>query len=59
MIKHTKSKLTEPTRAAPSAVPIVAIGASAGGLEALQELLSAMRFPCDHAIFVIQHLGKL
>ena len=37
-------------------MPIVAIGASAGGLEALQELLSAMRFPCDHAIFVIQHL---
>lgn len=36
--------------------PIVAIGASAGGLEALEEFLSATPENCDIAFVVIQHL---
>ena len=36
--------------------PIVAIGASAGGLEAVSELLSALPATSDMAYVVIQHL---
>ena len=36
--------------------PIVAIGASAGGLEALEQFLSATPENCDIAFVVIQHL---
>ncbi|MGF7153499.1 two-component system CheB/CheR fusion protein [Novosphingobium gossypii] len=39
-----------------SCVPIVGIGASAGGLEALREMLSAARLPTDMAFVVVQHL---
>ncbi|PNU02223.1 CheR family methyltransferase [Novosphingobium guangzhouense] len=37
-------------------VPIVGIGASAGGLEALREMLSAARLPTQMAFVVVQHL---
>jgi hypothetical protein len=37
-------------------VPVVAIGASAGGLEALLELLSALSFDTGTAFIYIQHL---
>lgn len=39
------------------AFPIVAIGASAGGLEALSELISALPPHGDMAYVVVQHLG--
>jgi two-component system, chemotaxis family, CheB/CheR fusion protein len=38
--------------------PIVALGASAGGLEALFEFLSARPLPTDMAYVVIQHLDR-
>jgi two-component system CheB/CheR fusion protein len=38
------------------AFPIVAIGASAGGLEAVSELLAALRPKSDMAYVVVQHL---
>lgn len=37
-------------------VPIIGIGASAGGLEALREMLSAARPPTNLAFVVVQHL---
>ena len=37
-------------------VPIVAIAASAGGLEALSELLGALPAACGLACIVVQHL---
>lgn len=37
-------------------VPIVGIGASAGGLEALREMLSAARLPTGMAFVIVQHL---
>ncbi|MET4896733.1 CheR family methyltransferase [Sphingomonadaceae bacterium jetA1] len=42
--------------AAPDAVPIVGIGASAGGLEALREMLTPARAPTGMAFVVVQHL---
>lgn len=36
--------------------PIVAIGASAGGLEALSELLAALPRESDLACVIVQHL---
>ncbi|MEI7745507.1 MAG: chemotaxis protein CheB, partial [Chloroflexota bacterium] len=55
-----------PTRAAPSTVvrrrrpkppvPVVAIGASAGGLEALEAFFARVSAPCGLAFVVIQHL---
>ena len=38
------------------AFPLVAIGASAGGLEAVSELLAALPPKSDAAYVVIQHL---
>ncbi|SHJ53085.1 two-component system, chemotaxis family, CheB/CheR fusion protein [Palleronia salina] len=37
-------------------LPVVGIGASAGGLEALREMFSAFREPADMAFVVVQHL---
>lgn len=37
-------------------IPIVGIGASAGGLEALREMLSVARLPTEMAFVVVQHL---
>lgn len=37
-------------------VPVIGIGASAGGLAAIEKLLSAIRFPCGKAIVIVQHL---
>lgn len=37
-------------------VPVVGIGASAGGLEALREMLSAAHLPTGMAFVVVQHL---
>ncbi|WP_414449162.1 chemotaxis protein CheB [Burkholderia sp. 22PA0099] len=36
--------------------PMVGIGASAGGLEAISELISALPFPSGMAFLVVQHL---
>ncbi|HTY55837.1 MAG TPA: chemotaxis protein CheB, partial [Candidatus Binataceae bacterium] len=38
--------------------PIVAIASSAGGLEALSELLEAVATPCDMAFIVVAHLSS-
>jgi len=46
----------EESASAPPPVPVVAIGASAGGLEALKELLSALPEDSGAAYVVIQHL---
>lgn len=43
-------------RTSPIAVPVVGIGASAGGLEALREMLSAARRPTNMAFVIVQHL---
>lgn len=40
----------------PGPVPVIGIGASAGGLEALREMLSAARLPTNMAFVVVQHL---
>ena len=42
---------------APHSVPIVGIGASAGGLEALVEFISAMPPPSQMAFVIVQHLA--
>ena len=39
-----------------SACPIVGIGASAGGLEAIRDLFTAARPPCGLAFVLVQHL---
>ncbi|MGN5374526.1 CheR family methyltransferase [Sphingomonas hankookensis] len=41
---------------APGGVPIVGIGASAGGLEALREMLAPAHLPTGLAFVVVQHL---
>ena len=41
---------------APVSPPVVGIGASAGGLEALREMLSAARGPTGLAFVIVQHL---
>ena len=46
----------EPARPAAATVPIVGIGASAGGLEALREMLAPARLPTGLAFVVVQHL---
>ena len=43
--------------AAPARAPIVAIGASAGGVEALRRLLGALPLDANLAIVVVQHLS--
>src|SRR6185312_6405787 len=43
-------------RGAPMTFPLVAIGASAGGLEAVSELLSALPATGEVAFVLIQHL---
>ncbi|MDR6786690.1 two-component system CheB/CheR fusion protein [Sphingomonas sp. BE138] len=45
-----------PARPASVAVPVVGIGASAGGLEALREMLAPARMPTGLAFVVVQHL---
>ena len=45
----------EPSPALP--FPVVGIGASAGGLEALQDLFQGIRSGAGMAFFVIQHLS--
>jgi two-component system CheB/CheR fusion protein len=42
---------------AEAAVPIVAIGASAGGLEAIEQFFAAVTEPCRFAFVIIQHLS--
>jgi two-component system chemotaxis response regulator CheB len=38
-------------------VAIVAIAASAGGLEPLQRIVAALPVPCSAAVFVVMHIG--
>jgi two-component system CheB/CheR fusion protein len=38
-------------------VPIVAIGSSAGGLEALEQFFAAISVPSRHAFVIVQHLS--
>lgn len=45
-----------PAEKAISRLPVVGIGASAGGLEALREMLSAARGPTGMAFVIVQHL---
>jgi len=47
---------SRPSADAQQAVPIIGIGASAGGLEALREMLSVARLPTNLAFVVVQHL---
>jgi chemotaxis response regulator CheB len=48
--------VTSPTTAALRPFPIVGIGASAGGLEALEQFISHVPVDCGMAFVVIQHL---
>ena len=48
--------VTSPTTEALRPFPIVAIGASAGGLEALEQFISHVPVDCGMAFVVIQHL---
>jgi len=45
-----------PGGSAPPAVPVVGIGASAGGLEALRDMLAPARAPTGFAFVIVQHL---
>ncbi|HEX9078530.1 MAG TPA: chemotaxis protein CheB, partial [Desulfuromonadaceae bacterium] len=47
---------TEPKRSAPPPFPVVGIGASAGGLEALEQFLGNVPEGCGMAFVVVQHL---
>jgi two-component system chemotaxis response regulator CheB len=38
-------------------IPIVVIGASAGGLEPLLRIIAAVPVPCAAAFFIVQHIG--
>lgn len=51
-VTTSRSKAAPPT----AAVPIVGIGASAGGLEALREMLAPATLPTGLAFVVVQHL---
>lgn len=63
MARNTRSRsvAAEPTAGRPSPVPVgfhvVGIGASAGGLEALQDLLAALPEDTGMAFVVVQHLA--
>ncbi len=46
----------EKAESAPFTGPVVGIGASAGGLEALREMLARARFPTGMAFVIVQHL---
>ncbi len=39
-------------------IPIVAIGASSGGLAPLRHIIAALPSPCSAAIFVVLHTGR-
>ena len=41
-----------------SPTPVVAIGSSAGGLDALKQMFQHVPSDCDAAFIVVQHLGK-
>ncbi len=45
-----------PARSAPGAFPIVGIGASAGGLEAIEQFLGGLPERCGMGFVVVQHL---
>lgn len=53
---ETVNKITSSTKTDPDRFPIVGIGASAGGLEALEEFFSKMPVDSGMAFVVIQHL---
>ncbi|MBA6342641.1 PAS domain-containing protein [Colwellia sp. MB02u-10] len=58
-IKTTKSNIASDSRqlnALKKPSNIVGIGASAGGLEALEDFFTQVQTPCDMAFVVIQHL---
>ncbi|MET0369519.1 MAG: CheR family methyltransferase [Methylobacterium sp.] len=46
----------EEAESVPFTGPVVGIGASAGGLEALREMLARARFPTGMAFVIVQHL---
>lgn len=48
---------TRPVPGSPASFPIVGIGASAGGLEAITRLFSALSADCGMAFLVVQHLA--
>jgi two-component system, chemotaxis family, CheB/CheR fusion protein len=54
--RRPASAATKPGSTAQSSVPVVAIGASAGGLEAMMQLLDAMPADTGMAFLVVQHL---
>ncbi len=47
----------EPAAAGPAPAPIVAIGASAGGLEAIEQFFAAVEVPSRFAFVIVQHLS--
>ena len=53
---RTASVAPLPTAAIPSAFPIVGLGASAGGLEALEAFLKHVPAGCGLAFVIVQHL---
>lgn len=59
MLENTKKAHTqehEPTKSTTPSFPLVGIGASAGGLEAITELLSNLTANSGMALLVVQHL---
>ena len=54
--KKAPKKATKPSKKESGKFPIVGIGASAGGLEALELFFSGLKETCDMAFVVIQHL---
>ena len=53
---HASPPPSPPPTAPDPDFPIVGIGCSAGGLEALEDFLSRVPYPCNMAFVVIQHL---
>ncbi len=51
-------KQSNPERSTPQGFPIVGVGASAGGFDALRRLLEAMPEKPGVALVVIQHLAR-
>lgn len=53
----SKNQMSEPTLKNPQEDYVVGIGASAGGLEALQKLLSALPSNTGFPYIIVQHLS--
>jgi two-component system CheB/CheR fusion protein len=56
-LRHARSRKRRPIRSARGMFPVVAVGASAGGLEAVTQLLSRIPAKSGIAIVLVQHLA--